>query len=92
MCTEAVVPIAPKCNIGCNFCIRSINTEEDRPGVAGSIMDADAKRLVMLVPSEPEWNKLSSSWENSFHIPCRAGEGIQTNSRKFDEIASFIVR
>ena len=36
------VPIAPKCNIGCNFCIRSINTEEDRPGVAGSIMDADA--------------------------------------------------
>ena len=27
---------------GCNFCIRSINTEEDRPGVAGSIMDADA--------------------------------------------------
>lgn len=35
------VPIAPKCNIGCNFCIRSINTEEDRPGVAGSIMDAD---------------------------------------------------
>ena len=36
------VPIAPKCNIGCNFCIRSINTDEDRPGVAGSIMDADA--------------------------------------------------
>ena len=61
-------------------------------GESSSIMDADAKRLVMLVPSEPEWNKLSSSWENSFHIPCRAGEGIQTNSRKFDEIASFIVR
>ena len=35
------VPIAPKCNIGCNFCIRSINGDENRPGVAGEILSAD---------------------------------------------------
>ncbi len=39
---RAHVPIAPKCNIGCNFCIRSINTNEDRPGVAGCVLDTDA--------------------------------------------------
>lgn len=39
---RAHVPVAPKCNIGCNFCIRSINAEENRPGVASCVMDADA--------------------------------------------------
>ena len=38
---RAHVPIAPKCNIGCNFCTRSINAEEKRPGVAGRILTAD---------------------------------------------------
>ena len=32
------VPIAPKCNIACNFCTRSLNTEEKRPGVASCVM------------------------------------------------------
>ena len=35
---RAHVPVAPKCNIFCNFCTRDINNEEDRPGVAGCIM------------------------------------------------------
>lgn len=35
---RAHVPIAPKCNIGCNFCTRSINPNEDRPGVASCVM------------------------------------------------------
>ena len=35
---RAHVPIAPKCNIFCNFCTRDINNEEDRPGVASCIM------------------------------------------------------
>ena len=38
---RAHVPIAPKCNIGCNFCTRSINADENRPGVAGCVLDAD---------------------------------------------------
>jgi len=39
---RAHVPIAPKCNIACNFCTRSLNTEEDRPGVASCVMKPDA--------------------------------------------------
>ncbi|MGL4670600.1 MAG: radical SAM protein [Methanobacteriaceae archaeon] len=38
---RAHVPIAPKCNIHCNFCTRDINKCENRPGVASKIMNAD---------------------------------------------------
>ena len=38
---RAHVPIAPKCNIYCNFCTRDINQEENRPGVASCVMGAD---------------------------------------------------
>ena len=38
---RAHVPIAPKCNIFCNFCTRDINNEEDRPGVASCVMNPD---------------------------------------------------
>ncbi len=39
---RAHVPVAPKCNIFCNFCTRDINDEENRPGVASCVMDPDA--------------------------------------------------
>ncbi|MFQ6119853.1 MAG: radical SAM protein [Methanosarcinales archaeon] len=32
------LPVAPKCNIQCNFCIRKINKCEYRPGVASGII------------------------------------------------------
>jgi len=32
------LPIAPLCNIGCKYCIRSINKVENRPGVASEIL------------------------------------------------------
>ncbi len=35
------VPIAPKCNIQCNFCTRDINKCEVRPGVASRVMSVD---------------------------------------------------
>jgi len=35
------VPIAPKCNIQCNFCTREINKCEQRPGVASRVMTVD---------------------------------------------------
>ena len=38
---RAHVPVAPKCNIFCNFCTRDINNEEDRPGVTSCIMNPD---------------------------------------------------
>lgn len=38
---RAHVPIAPKCNIFCNFCTRDINQEEIRPGVASCVMNPD---------------------------------------------------
>ena len=39
---RAHVPVAPKCNIFCNFCTRDINNEEDRPGVASCVMNPDS--------------------------------------------------
>ncbi|MDR0912264.1 MAG: radical SAM protein [Methanobrevibacter sp.] len=36
------VPIAPKCNIYCNFCTRDINSDENRPGVASCVMNLDS--------------------------------------------------
>ena len=38
---RAHVPVAPKCNIFCNFCTRDVNNEEDRPGVTSCIMKPD---------------------------------------------------
>lgn len=39
---RAHVPIAPKCNIYCNFCTRDLKNEsEDRPGVASCVMNPD---------------------------------------------------
>jgi nitrogen fixation protein NifB len=35
------LPIAPKCNIQCNFCTREINKCELRPGVASRVMTVD---------------------------------------------------
>ena len=32
------LPVAPECNLFCNFCKRSLNDREDRPGVAREIM------------------------------------------------------
>lgn len=31
------LPVCPECNIACKFCQRSLNTEENRPGVASKI-------------------------------------------------------
>lgn len=32
------LPVAPECNIQCNFCVRSFNKTEFRPGVASSLL------------------------------------------------------
>ena len=32
------LPVAPKCNIQCRYCVRSINSVEDRPGVTEKIL------------------------------------------------------
>ncbi len=47
------VPIAPKCNIQCNFCTREINKCEMRPGVSARIMSVeDAVKHVEKVTKE----------------------------------------
>lgn len=33
------LPVAPRCNIQCNYCIRKIDKCEHRPGVAGAILN-----------------------------------------------------
>ncbi len=35
------LPVSPGCNIGCRFCKRDFNDEENRPGVASSIISPD---------------------------------------------------
>ena len=47
------VPIAPKCNIHCDFCTRDINKCEHRPGVTSRVMTVDqAVEHVKKVTSE----------------------------------------
>jgi nitrogen fixation protein NifB len=47
------VPIAPKCNIQCNFCTRELNKCEMRPGVASRVMTVeDAVKHVEKVTKE----------------------------------------
>ncbi len=47
------VPIAPKCNIQCNFCTRELNKCERRPGVASRVMSVeDAIKHVEKVTKE----------------------------------------
>ena len=33
------LPVAPRCNIQCNYCIRKLDKCEHRPGVAGAILN-----------------------------------------------------
>lgn len=49
------LPVAPRCNIQCNYCIRKLDKCEQRPGVAACIMDADValKRLEAELKSSP---------------------------------------
>lgn len=35
------VPVAPKCNIKCNYCQRKLSPAENRPGVSSSIINPD---------------------------------------------------
>ena len=35
------LPVAPLCNIGCKYCIRSLNKVENRPGVASAIISPE---------------------------------------------------
>lgn len=35
------LPVAPKCNIQCGYCVRKINKCEHRPGVSGRIVNAE---------------------------------------------------
>ncbi|MDR0570377.1 MAG: radical SAM protein [Clostridiales Family XIII bacterium] len=49
------LPVCPVCNISCNFCRRSLNAEEDRPGVASAILTpgeaaAAVRRAMALCP------------------------------------------
>jgi len=35
------LPVSPACNIQCNFCVRSLNQTEERPGVTQKILSPD---------------------------------------------------
>ena len=41
------LPVAPECNIQCNFCVRSFNKTESRPGVASSILNPTEAILIL---------------------------------------------
>lgn len=44
------LPVAPRCNIQCNYCLRRINKCEQRPGVSACIIDAE--RAIKRVEAE----------------------------------------
>lgn len=35
------LPVCPVCNISCNFCVRSLNEDEDRPGVTAQVISPE---------------------------------------------------
>ncbi len=49
------LPVAPRCNIQCNFCIRKIDKCEYRPGVAASIIGHEdaVRRVEAMLRSDP---------------------------------------
>jgi nitrogen fixation protein NifB len=49
------LPVAPRCNIQCNYCVRRINKCENRPGVSACILSAEGaiKRLEAEIKSVP---------------------------------------
>jgi nitrogen fixation protein NifB len=49
------LPVSPSCNIGCRFCTRASNTDENRPGVAAGVLKPEeaadtVKRALELCP------------------------------------------
>jgi nitrogen fixation protein NifB len=50
------LPVAPRCNIQCNYCIRKLDKCENRPGVAACILNQEGavKRLEAEIKSNPE--------------------------------------
>ena len=42
----------------------------------GQTMDSSAKRLIMFAPDVYPWTDISAHWDNSIHVPTKAGEGI----------------
>ncbi|MGQ9759220.1 MAG: radical SAM protein [Candidatus Methanomethylicaceae archaeon] len=49
------LPVAPRCNIQCNYCLRRINKCENRPGVSACIADVESaiRRLEAELKSSP---------------------------------------
>ena len=43
------LPVCPVCNISCNFCVRSLNEDEDRPGVTAQVISPE--EAVEVVPA-----------------------------------------
>jgi len=50
------LPVAPRCNIQCNYCIRKLDKCENRPGVAACIINPEGavKRLEAEIKSNPD--------------------------------------
>ena len=43
---------------------------------SGQLMDSSAKRLILFAPDVYPWTDISAHWDNSIHVPTKAGEGI----------------
>ncbi|MBC7120804.1 MAG: radical SAM protein [Candidatus Methanosuratus sp.] len=50
------LPVAPRCNIQCRYCVRKLDKCEQKPGIAACIMDDEVafKRLEVEVKSNPD--------------------------------------
>ena len=45
---------------------------------SSSVMDANAKRLLIFAPDGEPWSGIAGSWNNTLHIPSKAGTGLDT--------------
>jgi len=46
----------------------------------GGFMTKNGKRLLLFAPDLPDWNVISSNWDNVVHFPSEAGKGLDTVS------------
>lgn len=71
------LPVCPVCNISCNFCVRSLNEDEDRPGVTAQVISPEEAVEVVRRPGTVCLSQASVHKGTAF---CRARGGSENGT------------
>lgn len=77
------LPIAPRCNIQCNYCTRALNRDEERPGVSAAVLSPrEALEITRKITSE----------DNTIKVIGIAGPGDPLANEETFEALSLVHR